>query len=52
MTDGTQDELFETVAEAKVYEPFNELMELKQVKMMNFVSLRSASGILENLSQS
>ena len=27
VTDGTQDELFETVAEAKVYEPFNELVE-------------------------
>ena len=52
MTDGTQDEHFETVAEAKVYEPFNELVELNQVKMINFVSLRSASGILENLSQS
>ena len=28
MTDGTQDEHFEAVAEAKVYEPFNELVEL------------------------
>ena len=52
MTDGSQDEHFETVAEAKVYEPFNELVELNHDKMINFVSLRSASGILVKLSQS
>ena len=46
VTDGTHDVLFETVAEAKVYEPFTELVELNQVKMIHFVSLRSASGIL------
>ena len=28
MTDGTQDKHFETVTEAKIYEPFNELVEL------------------------
>ena len=39
-TDGVQDELFETVAEAKVYQPFNELVELNQVNL-------SVSGILE-----
>ena len=50
ITDGTHDENFETVAEAKVYETFNELVELNQVKMINFVSLSSAFGILENLS--
>ena len=52
MTDVTRDKLFETVAEAKGYEPFNELVKMNQVKMINFVSLRSASGILELLSQS
>ena len=52
VTDGTQDELFETVAEAKVHEPFNELVELNHDKMINFVSLRSASGILESLTES
>ena len=52
MTDGTRDELFETVAEAKVFEPFNELVKMNQVKMINFVSLRSASEILGNISQS
>ena len=52
MTDGTQDELFETVAEGKVYEPFNELVELNEVKMIDLVSVRGASGILANLSQS
>ena len=54
MTDGIQVELFETVAETIVYEPFNEyirvyqistaglykswLVKLKQVNMINFVS--------------
>ena len=52
MTDGTYDENFETVAEAKVDEPFNELVELNQVKMINFLSWRRASGILGNLIQS
>ena len=36
----------------EVYEPFNELVELNQIKMINFVSLRSATWILENLSLS
>ena len=36
----------------EVYESFNELVELNQVKMINFVSLRSASGILQHLSHS